>query len=170
MRREIAQELELHGDLHRFIPILAHRRGARCAEVPVRHHPRRHGETKYGLGRTTRVILDLLTVLFLLRYFDRPMRLFGKLALWCGLIAVAAGGTTAGMKLLSGIDMTGNPLLTLTVLSTLAGLHFLSLGIIGEICARIFYSRSGRTTYAIRTIHEGDPEPRGVSLSDRRAA
>lgn len=170
MRRDIATELELYGDLHRFIPILAFRRGARCVEVPVRHHPRRHGESKYGIGRTTRVLMDLITVLFLLRYSDRPMRLFGKLAVWCGAISLAAGGLTVGMKLYSGADMTGNPLLTLTVLSTLAGLQFLSLGILGEICARIFYSHSDRTAYAIRRIHECADQPSGLPLPGRRAA
>ena len=85
MRREIARELELYGEMHRFIPILAHARGARCAEVVTKHHPRRHGKTKYGIGRTSRVILDLITVKYMLSYFASPMKLFGKIGLWAGM-------------------------------------------------------------------------------------
>ena len=83
IRREIAHELELYGEMHRFIPILAHRRGARCVEVVTRHHPRRFGQTKYGISRTIRVLLDLITVKYMLDYFASPMKLFGRIGLAC---------------------------------------------------------------------------------------
>src|SRR5262245_55178846 len=107
IRREIAVELELYGEMHRFIPILAHQRGARCAEVVTRHHPRRFGQTKYGLSRTVRVVLDLITVKYMLDYFASPMKLFGRFGLACLLVSLVAGFATIGMKLLGGVDMTG---------------------------------------------------------------
>ncbi len=152
IRREIAQELELYGEMHRFIPILAHRRGAKCVEVVTKHHARQFGETKYGIGRTTRVVLDLITVNFLLRYFDSPMKLFGRAGIWCGVVAAISGLATIGMKLFSGTDMTGNPLLTLTVLSIMVSLQFLSLGILGEVCTRMYYANSNNRHYAVRNI------------------
>src|SRR3954470_11815625 len=84
IRRDIARELELYGEMHRFIPILAHQRGARCVEVETRHHPRRFGRTKYGISRTFRVVLDLITVKYMLDYFASPMKLFGQIGLACG--------------------------------------------------------------------------------------
>ena len=152
IRREIAQELELYGEMHRFIPILAHKRGAKCVEVVTKHHARRFGETKYGIGRTTRVVLDLITVNFLLKYFDSPMKLFGRAGIWCGAVAAASGLATVGMKIFSGVDMTGNPLLTLTVLSIMVSMQFLSLGIIGEVCTRLYYTTSSNKHYAVRNV------------------
>src|SRR5207253_3102616 len=102
MRRQIAVELELYGEMHRFIPILAHQRGARCVEVVTRHHPRRFGRTKYGLSRTVRVVLDLVTVKYMLDYFASPMKLFGRFGLACLLIAALAGFGTLAMKLTAG--------------------------------------------------------------------
>lgn len=151
IRRDIALELELYGEMHRFIPILAHQRGARCLECVVRHRPRVAGETKYGLSRTLRVILDLLTVLFLIRYLASPMKLFGRFGLLSGLIAAVSGGATVAMKLLRGVDMTGNPLLLLTILSLIAAIQFFGMGLLCEVCARIYY-RDGRRNYAVREI------------------
>jgi len=153
IRREIAQELELYGEMHRFIPILAHRRGAKCIEIVTRHHARRFGQTKYGIGRTTRVVLDLITVNFLLRYFDSPMKLFGRAALWCVGLAGVSGVATIGMKLFADFNMTGNPLLLQTVLLILVGMQFFSLGLIGEICTRLYYSNSSHRHYAVRNVH-----------------
>jgi glycosyltransferase involved in cell wall biosynthesis len=162
MRREIAQEIELYGEMHRFIPILAHWRGARCVEVETRHHPRRFGQTKYGIGRTGRVVLDLMTVKFMLQYFASPMKLFGRIGLWCGFIAIVSAATTIVMKIGWQTDMTGNPLLLLAVSCGLASLQFFSMGLLGEVAARIYYgqSRGARETYAVREfINFGDEPP-----------
>jgi glycosyltransferase involved in cell wall biosynthesis len=150
IRREIAQELELFGEMHRFIPILAHQRGAKCVEVVTRHHPRRAGETKYGIGRTFRVVLDLLTVKFLLNYLVSPMKLFGAIGMWCGVIAGLSGTATVLMKLLGNTDMTGNPLLLLTVLSTMVSLQFISLGLLGEMNSRTYFGSQSKQHYAVR--------------------
>src|SRR4029450_6608049 len=129
VRREIAVELELYGEMHRFLPILAHQPGARCVEVVTRHHPRRHGTTKYGLSRTVRVLLDLITVKYMLDYFASPMKLFGRFGLACFALALAAAVTSGIMKILWSADMTGNPLTLLAVLGTMAAIQFFSLGL-----------------------------------------
>jgi glycosyltransferase involved in cell wall biosynthesis len=166
MRRWIAQELELYGEMHRFIPILAHARGARCAEVVTRHHPRRHGQTKYGLSRTVRVLLDLVTVKYMLDYFASPMKLLGRIGLACLTVAILAGLGTCAMKLGWGVDMTGNPLMLLAVLGTMAGIQFISLGLLGEVSARIYYGAVGRPPFAIREIWGGSAEVGRARLAE----
>jgi glycosyltransferase involved in cell wall biosynthesis len=150
IRREIAQELELYGEMHRFIPILAHQRGARCVEVVTRHHPRRFGQTKYGISRTFRVVLDLMTVTYLLRYFASPMKLFGMAGLAACALMMVSGLATLAMKVVGGVDMTGNPLLLLTAMSMFVGIQFFSLGLLGEVNARIYYSDPAKPSYAVR--------------------
>jgi len=152
MHGEIARELRLYGDMHRFITILAARNGARCCEVVTRHHARQHGTSKYGISRTTRVILDLITVYYLTRHLRSPMRLFGGTGLVCGAVGIAAAIATVGMKVLGGVDMTGNPLLMLTVLSAMLGVQFLALGLLGELGTRIFYEVRGGEPYAVREL------------------
>ena len=158
MRREIAQELELYGEMHRFIPILAHQRGARCVEVEVQHHARRFGKTKYGISRTVRVILDLCTVKYLLDYYSSPMKLFGRFGLASTFLSVIAGMATMSMKLNAGVDMTGNPLLLLSVISAVVGVQFFSLGLLGEVSARIYYASQPKQNYAIRESIEQSPD------------
>ncbi|HEX7450005.1 MAG TPA: glycosyltransferase family 2 protein [Pirellulales bacterium] len=170
MRREVADELQLYGEMHRFIPILAHWRGARCAEVVIHHHPRRHGKSKYGISRTLRVLLDLLTVKYMIQYQSSPMRLFGGL----GLASLTAGGLSAvatlTMKLGHGVDMTGNPLLLLTVFATLAGLQFLMLGLLGEVCVRTYYESQGKQPYAIRSLVNFGPREETLATAARKHA
>jgi glycosyltransferase involved in cell wall biosynthesis len=152
MRSEIAQDLQLYGEMHRFIPILAHWRGARCAEVVTRHHPRKFGQSKYGISRTFRVILDLITVKYMIQYLTSPMKLFGGMGLASFALGALSGAATAGMKLAGGVDMTGNPLLMLTVFSVLAGLQFFVLGMLGEVCVRTYYESQDKQPYAIREL------------------
>jgi glycosyltransferase involved in cell wall biosynthesis len=152
IRREIAVELELYGEMHRFIPILAHQRGARCLEVVTRHYPRRHGQTKYGLSRTVRVVLDLVTVKYMLDYFASPMKLFGRFGLACFAVAMVSAIAAMAMKLAAGADMTGNPFTLLAVLATIAAIQFFSLGLLGEVNARIYYGQQRQQNYAIREL------------------
>lgn len=152
IRSDIARELELFGDMHRFIPILAYWRGARCAEVVTRHHPRRFGQSKYGISRTFRVLLDLITVKFLIQYMGSPMRLFGSLGLGCGLVAALSGFATVAMKLFQQTDMTGNPLFMLAVFSTMVGVQFLILGMLGELGARIYFEQQNKQSYSVRRL------------------
>lgn len=177
VRREIAQELELYGEMHRFIPILAHWRGARCIEVVTNHHPRRFGTSKYGIGRVVRVILDLITVKYLIRYLVSPMKLFGIAGLACTAVGFLAGFATICMKVASGTDMTGNPLLLLSVFSTLLGAQFFGLGMLGELGARIYYRVQQLHPYAVRhtmnfepVSDEGSEQSPAIELPRRRAA
>jgi len=169
IRREIAQELELYGEMHRFIPILANERGAKCIEVVTKHHARQFGTTKYGIGRTTRVVLDLMTVAYMQRFFSSPMKLFGRMGLACLGLSAMSLAVTIGMKLIGGVDMTGNPLLLLSVLSTILGSQLFGMGLLGEVNARIYYSSHGNASYAVRSLTNFEDEPTAVTLS-RRAA
>ncbi len=144
IRSEIADELELYGEMHRFIPILAHWRGARCVEVETRHHPRRFGKTKYGISRTVRVVLDLLTVKYMLDYFTSPMKFFGRIGLAFEAIGAVILATVVAMKWIGSVDMTGNPLLMLSGLFMLMGVQVLSVGLLGEANTRLYYERNGR--------------------------
>jgi glycosyltransferase involved in cell wall biosynthesis len=159
LRREIADELELYGEMHRFIPILAHARGARCREVVTHHRPRRFGTTKYGIARTFRVLLDLLTVKYMLDYFDRPMRLFGRFGLASCAAAILSAGLVVVMKVAAGTDMTGNPLLLLSVLCGILGVQFFSLGLLGEVAARLYFTRDQRRPFAVRRVLRHDRAP-----------
>lgn len=156
IRRDIASQIELYGEMHRFIPILAHQLGARSIEVVTNHRARQYGETKYGIGRTTRVMLDLLTVKFMLNYLSSPMKLFGKLGMWVTGTGIVASTLAIAMRLFSAVDLTGNPLLMLGALSVILGVQFFSLGLIGEMCVRIYYANEKNTPYQVReTVNFG---------------
>lgn len=150
MRRDLLSEVELYGDMHRFIPILLYQRGARCFEIETHHRPRVAGATKYGIGRTLIVLLDLLTVKYLLDYAAHPMRIFGGLGLISSALSFLSLFAVIGMKVFDGVDMTGNPFLMLSVMAGLAGLQLFSLGLIGEILARIHFATGQTTPYAVR--------------------
>jgi glycosyltransferase involved in cell wall biosynthesis len=150
MRRELAEALPLYGELHRFVPVLAQQHGGRMAQVPVRHHPRVAGKTKYNLSRTVRVLLDLVTVTFLHSYLTRPMHALGSV----GLAFMGLGGlslvTTVALKFLRGVDMTGNPLLLLSVMLELVGVQFISMGLLGELMSRTYFESQGKSPYVVR--------------------
>ncbi len=151
MRRDLALALPLYGEMHRFIPVLAQQHGARLAQIPVRHHPRTAGKTKYTLSRTFRVVLDLITVKFLHSYLTRPMHVMGL----AGLIAMGLGGlsllATIAMKWYTGLWMTGNPLLLFSALLEVIGIQLISLGLIGEVLTRTYFESQGKTAYTVRT-------------------
>lgn len=157
MRREVAQDLHLYGEMHRFIPILAHWQGARCAEVVTTHHPRRAGVSKYGLSRTVRVVLDLLTVKYMTQYLASPMKLFGLAGLAAIGLAVVCGVATLLMKIGYGFDMTGNPLLLLSAFLALAGTQFIVLGMLGELGVRTYFESQNKRPYTIRETLNFEP-------------
>ncbi|HEY2785934.1 MAG TPA: glycosyltransferase family 2 protein [Fimbriiglobus sp.] len=157
MKRDLVQGMSLYGEMHRFITALILQQGSRVAQVAVRHHPRTAGKSKYTLTRTVRVVLDLMTVKFLASYQTRPMHLFGGL----GLLIFSLGGLglTASviMKYTTGPGMTANPLFLLGVMAELIGVQFLSLGLMGEVMARVYFESQGKRAYAVRdTINLGD--------------
>jgi glycosyltransferase involved in cell wall biosynthesis len=152
-RAEVLKDVNLYGELHRFIPALASFYGARVAEVPIRITPRASGESHYGIGRTFRVLFDILTIRFLLKYFTRPMHFFGSL----GLIGTALGGGTlawlAVSKILGhDIVVEHGPLMMAAGLALLAGLMMFSTGLIGEMMMRTYFESQDRRIYAIREI------------------
>jgi glycosyltransferase involved in cell wall biosynthesis len=151
MRRDLAEALPLYGEMHRFIPVLAQHYGARLTQVPVRHHARTAGKTKYNLTRTFRVLLDLITIKFLHSYLTRPMHVMGL----AGLISMGLGVmsllTTIWMKSHFGTFMTGNPFLLLSALLELVGVQFISLGLIGEMMTRTYFESQGKAAYTVRT-------------------
>ena len=155
MRREIAEELELYGEMHRFIPILAHWRGAKCLEMVTTHHPRRFGTTKYGLSRTLRVVLDLVTVKYMLDYYTSPMKLFGRIGLGFLASGIAMLAAAVGLKLFGDFDLTGNPLLVLGGLLCLLSVQLFSVGLLGEGNTRLYYKRNERRPFSIRRVVGG---------------
>lgn len=150
IRREIAVELKLYGEMHRFIPILAHLQGARCCEVVTHHRPRIHGQTKYGINRTFRVVLDLLTVWYMQRFLASPMKLFGGVGLLTTCLSIGCAVTCLMMKLLGGFDITGNPFFLLSAITGIASIQFFSLGLMGEIANRTYFQTTQRAGYNVR--------------------
>lgn len=149
-RREVLDGIGLYGEMHRFVPALASRIGARVAELPVRHHPRLHGTSKYGISRTVRVVLDLLTVKFLLSYATKPIQLFGKWGIYSMLLGCGTGAAMVYMKFFVGTSMNRNPLLILTAFLLFMGVQFITLGLLGELNARTYYESQGKPIYSVR--------------------
>ncbi|AUD04457.1 glycosyltransferase [Spirosoma pollinicola] len=149
-RADVAKRIRLYGELHRFITILAHFDGARIIQVPVRHHPRRIGQSKYGLGRTGRVLSDLLLLVFLKRYLNKPMHLFGGL----GLLLLVSGFGLA-MRFLWGSDQSMNSLdrFALGIVWLLAGLQFLAFGLVLDLQMRTYHESQGKKTYIVRRVY-----------------
>lgn len=145
-RRPIIDRIRLYGELHRFIPSLAKQAGARITELPVRHHARTHGVSKYGIDRTFRVILDLLLIMFFMRYRHRPLHAFGGLGLWLATPGALMLGWLGVLKLL-GEDIGGRPMLSTGVMLVLIGMQLIVAGLIGEMLTRIYHEGRGAPQY-----------------------
>ena len=154
-RRDVVDELELYGDAHRFLPALAAVVGDRVAEIPVAHHPRKHGKSKYGISRVTKVFLDLIALPFMLRFFNRPIRFFGGLGLAFGGVGAAALAYLAYQRLVLHHSIGTRPLLFAGVLAVLMSVQFISLGLIGELVIRSYYAARGRRAYHVRRALTG---------------
>ncbi len=149
-RREILDGINLYGEMHRFVPALASQLGARVAEIPVNHRPRLHGVSKYNISRTLRVILDLITVKFLLSYSTKPIQLFGKWGMYTFMAGCATGLMTIYMKLFEHVSMNRNPLLIMTAFLVFTGVQFIVMGLLGELNARTYYETQGKPVYVVR--------------------
>jgi glycosyltransferase involved in cell wall biosynthesis len=154
-KSDIAKNLGLYGELHRFIPVLASLEGARITQVDVKHHARQHGKSKYGIGRTFRVVSDLMLMLFFKRYMSKPMHLFGNLGLLLLLAGVAISIYLLVVKIM-GEDIWGRPLLILGVLLLLAGIQLITVGIAAELQMRTYYESQKKKPYRIRKISSGE--------------
>jgi glycosyltransferase involved in cell wall biosynthesis len=170
MRGEIARGIRLYGEMHRFIPALAAEIGAKIAEIPVHHRPRIHGQTKYGISRTFRVILDLVTVKFLLGYSKRPIHLFGGLGLLSGGLGVLFLTWMTIQKLLFSMPIGNRPLLLLGVMLTIIGLQFLVFGLLAEVLARTYYESQDKPIYVLRRTLQFGRSPRNLSSSPLEGA
>jgi glycosyltransferase involved in cell wall biosynthesis len=158
-RREVLELTKLYGDLHRFIPALASWMGVKVAEVPVNHRPRQHGRSKYGLGRTVRVLLDLLTVKFLLDYATRPIQIFGLIGLLSFGAGMGLGMYLSVQKLFFGHALADRPALLLVVLLVVIGVQLIIMGLLGELVVRTYHETQKKPTYIIREFHTTMDQP-----------
>jgi glycosyltransferase involved in cell wall biosynthesis len=153
-RSEVISNVRLYGELHRFIPALASSIGVRLAEVPVSHYPRRYGKSKYNLSRTLTVMLDLLTVKFLLSYAARPMQVFGLLGMLSFAIGTLIAAYLSFIRLFLGSPIANRPLLLLAILLIFVGVQLVTMGLLGELTSRTYHEAQGKKIYVIREMLE----------------
>jgi len=153
-RAEIIKEIELYGEMHRFIPALASWMGARIVEIPVVHHSRRFGRTKYGFGRIMRVIMDLITVKFLMAYSTRPLHIFGIPGIVSFFLGLAISGYLTFLKIFYHERLSQRPLVLLGILLIFIGIQFISIGLLAEIQIRTYHESQRKPIYTIREIIE----------------
>ncbi len=151
-RAETAKSLRLYGEMHRFITAIAGDLGAAVTEIPVNHRPRTRGQSKYGISRTIRVVLDLLTIKFLSGFSTRPIHVFGTFGLAATAAGLAITGTLAFEKIFLGMELAGRPLLLLGVLLVLGGVQLVTLGLLGEMLARTYHESQAKPIYRVGEI------------------
>ncbi len=154
--REVVSHINLYGEMHRFIPALASRIGAKIGELPVEHHARRFGKSKYGISRTLRVMLDLLTVRFQMSYATKPLHFFGSLGALSGLCGLVLGLMMVYQRQVLGIPLSNRPLLLLAVLLIFIGMQFISVGLVAELQVRTYHESQNKPIYTIRHIWKKD--------------
>jgi len=147
---DVVREINLYGDLHRFIPAVASHYGVSIAEVPVSYRPRKFGQSKYGLGRTVRVLLDLLTVRFLLSYSTRPIHIFGLMGFVSILLGAIIGIYLTVIKFAYGASLAERPLLLFVIMLVTVGVQLVIMGLLGELVVRTYYESQNKTIYAVR--------------------
>ena len=156
-RRDVLKGVKLYGEMHRFIPIYASWEGGRVTEVPVAHHPRVHGESKYGMARVVKVLLDLVVVEFLARYANRPIYLFGGFGLAAFAAAFAAGLYAVYLKVFEGVSFILTPLPLLVVMLSMMGGMSLLMGLLAEIVMRTYYESQGKAVYQVKSTANLEP-------------
>lgn len=149
-RNDVVKSINLYGDLHRFIPAIASYYGVTVAEVPVNYRSRKFGSSKYGIGRITRVILDLLTVRFLLSYSTRPIQIFGLMGLASLALGVVIGIYLSFLKLAYGTALAERPALLLAILLVMIGVQFITMGLLGEMISRTYHESQNKAIYTVR--------------------
>ncbi len=151
-RRDVIKNLRLYGEMHRFIPAVASWYGVRIAEVETTHHPRKRGTSKYGISRTMKVVLDLITVKFLQSFSTKPLQFFGPIGLASGLLGFLVSLWLSIEKLLLGKDIGGRPLLLLGVLLIIVGIQFIGMGLLGEMMVRVYHETQKKPIYVIKKV------------------
>jgi glycosyltransferase involved in cell wall biosynthesis len=163
-RAEVVKPLKLYGEMHRFLPAIASEQGVLIDEVAVNHRPRRHGRSKYGIGRTVRVILDLLTVKFLLSYSTRPLQIFGLVGVSMGLLGGLISGWLAYERIFGEVSLNQHlPLLLLGILLISTGFQLVTLGLLAEIQARTYHESQNKPVYVIREVRQTPPVERALA-------
>lgn len=157
-RKEVIKNINLYGELHRFIPAIASNIGVSIAEVEVNHRPRKHGKSKYTVFRFVKVILDLLTVKFLLSYSTRPLQIFGAFGLASGAIGGIIGLYLSYQRLILKVGISGRPLLLLAILLIVIGIQFITLGLLAEIMVRTYHESVDKKIYFVREILDSESE------------
>ena len=163
-RRSALEGVHLYGEMHRFIPIYAYWNGARVTEAPVKHRPRHRGVSKYGLERIPKVILDLLVVVFIHRFGQRPMYVFGSVGLISVGIGVVAGGAALYYKFFGNKSFIETPLPLLFVMAMITGAMCFLMGLLAELLVRTYYESQQKTTYTISAISAAEPPPASTEL------
>lgn len=153
-RTELVADMNLYGELHRFLPALAYIEGATITEMPVNHHPRRFGRSKYGLGRTFRVLMDLLTIWFMKTFLTKPMHVFGLLGLISMVLGIILGAYLTVLKLGLGEVIGNRPLLILAVVLLVTGVQLFSFGLLAELLMRTYHESQGKPIYRVREVVE----------------
>ncbi len=151
-KRDIAEDLGLYGELHRFIPVLAKLQGARITQVDIKHHPRQSGKSKYGINRTFKVMSDLVLMIFLRKYLQKPMHLFGTMGFISFGFGAAINLYLLTLKIL-GHDIWGKPLLILGLILLLGGIQLITIGILAEINVRTYFESQNKKTYQVRKVY-----------------
>jgi glycosyltransferase involved in cell wall biosynthesis len=163
-RSEVVKPMRLYGEMHRFMPAIASQMGVKIAEVVVNHRARRAGVTKYGIGRTVRVLLDLATVKFLLSYSTRPLQIFGLIGLITGGVGALITAYLAYIRLFTSQGIGDRPLLLLGVMLIFIGVQLLTFGLLAEVMARTYYESQDKPTYVIREVREALPGDRPQAI------
>jgi glycosyltransferase involved in cell wall biosynthesis len=151
-KRDVIKNLKLYGEMHRFIPAVASWYGVRIAEVETAHHPRLRGKSKYGISRTVKVVLDLITVKFLQSFSTKPLQFFGPIGLLSGALGLFISLYLALGKLLLGKEIGGRPLLLLGALLIIVGIQFIGMGLLGEMMVRVYHETQKKPIYVIKKV------------------
>ena len=149
-RRDALTGVKLYGEMHRFIPIYAGWAGAKVTEIPVTHHPRAAGESKYGLSRTIKVVFDLITIKFLASYFTKPLYLFGSAGLVCLMLSLIAFVFALYYRIVEGVHLNRMPLATLSMIMFAMGVQFIFMGLLAEMVVRTYHESQDKPTYLVR--------------------
>jgi dolichol-phosphate mannosyltransferase len=160
-RRDVLDGVRLYGEMHRLIPVYASWMGARVTEIPVRHHPRKHGQSHYGLERVVKIILDLIVVKFMDRQFMKPIYVFGGFGMLCLAISFLAGAWALFLKFVDGLSLIQTPLPLLAVMTFVTGVMCILMGLISEILMRTYFESQGKTSYSVRERVNFDEPPAG---------
>ncbi len=152
-RKEIIKDIHIYGELHRFLPAIASLQGAKIAEIPVQHHARQFGKSKYNFSRSIKVILDLITVRFMMLYSTKPMQIFGLMGIISGLAGFFIAAYLS-IQWFMGVGLAERPLLLLAIVLIIVGAQFVSMGLLGEMMVRIYHETQNKPTYSIKEIIE----------------